>query len=127
MKARVDEDAAKLLDKLRAFRNDYCSQVGARRKRLQTDMNSAASICSAYGAAARQPDAAAPAGDARTEQRKLKRLHAASEKLLRREPDDIGDLNAPSVVFTATSTDDLNDRNLVGQLNKVSVTDSAGQ
>jgi len=122
VRQRVVEDAAKLVLKLRALRDDHFLQIGARRKRIETEISAAASLCSAYGSARH---GSTPARDERTEQRKLSRLHVATEKLLQRETVD--DLRMPSVVFRPTPTTDLAGRNLVGQLDKVNDTKSAGK
>jgi len=124
VKARVDDDVAKLVEQLRALRDDHVSRVGARRKRVETETNAATSLCSAYAEArsgGRTPR------DERIEQRKLNRLHAATERLLQHETDDEDALQSPRVVFTPTSTADRSARNLVGQLDQVSEAESTGK
>ena len=126
MKAHVDDEVAQLLEKLCDARDEHLEKIGARRKRVQTDMNAAARLCSAHGAARLNYEPTTT--DERAEQRRLRRLHVAAEKLLQRDVgDDDENVRTPSVVFTPTSAADLADTKLVGQLDRSNDADRAGE
>jgi len=119
VKRQVDEQVGKLLEKLRALRDDNAAKIATRLERVQTEIETLVNFCSLYGELRRR-------GDGIMTQERLGRLHSVAEELLQHDV-AYDDVQVPSLVFSPESAAGRHLKNLVGELDEVDETPSTGR